>query len=123
VNYAASPADIGFKNVGPGKYDIGLQFMVFVYDAYGVLVNSTGNTIRATVTPANVKAMMETGLQFHQTVSVPSKGEYFLRIGIHDLLMDRVGAVEVPVSAVKNLAVVEIPKPKPAPPTMTDLPK
>jgi hypothetical protein len=67
--------------------------------------------------------MMETGLQFHQAVSVPAKGEYFLRIGLHDLLVDHVGAVEVPVSAVKNLAVVEIPKPKPAPPTMTDLPK
>jgi VWFA-related protein len=123
VNYAASPADLGFKNVGPGKYDIALQFMVFVYDANGVMVNSTGNTIRATVTPANVKTMMETGLQFHQAVSVPAKGEYFLRIGLHDLLVDHVGAVEVPVSAVKNLAVVEIPKPKPAPPTMTDLPK
>jgi len=123
VNYAAAPQDMGFKNVGPGKYDIGLQFLVFVYDANGVLVNSIGNTIRATVSVENVKAMMESGLQFHQAVSVPAKGEYYLRIGIHDLLVDHVGAVEVPVSAVKNLAVVEIPKPKPAPPTMTDLPK
>jgi VWFA-related protein len=123
VNYAASPADLGFKNVAPGKYDIGLQFLVFVYDTNGVLVNSTGNTVKATVTPANVKTMMETGLQFHQTVSVPAKGQYFLRIGVHDLLVDHVGAVEVPVDAVKNLPVVEIPKPKPAPPTLTDLPK
>ena len=123
VNYAASPSDLGFKNVGPGKYDIALQFMVFVYDANGVLMNSLGSTIRATVTPANVKAMMETGLQFHEVVSVPAKGEYFLRIGVHDLLVDHVGAVEVPVDAVKNTPVIEIPKPKPAPPTMTDLPK
>jgi VWFA-related protein len=123
VNYAALPSDMGFKNVGPGKYEIALQFLTYVYDVNGVLVNSIGNTVQAVVTPANVKAMMETGLQFRQVVSVPAKGDYFLRIGLHDLLVDHVGAIEVPVAAVKNLPVVEIPKPKPAPPTLSDLPK
>jgi VWFA-related protein len=123
VNYAASPADIGFKNVGPGKYEIGLQFLVYVYDSNGLLVNSIGNTIKATVTPTNVKAMAESGLQFHQAISVPAKGDYFLRIGVHDLLVDHVGAVEIPVASVKNLPVVEIEKPKPVAPALSDLPK
>jgi hypothetical protein len=34
---------------------------------------------------------------------VPVKGEYFLRIGVHDLATNRVGAVEVPVYAVSRL--------------------
>lgn len=123
VNYALAPTDMGFRNVGPGKYEIGLQFLVYVYDANGLLVNSTGNTVQATVTVENVKALMQSGLQFHQAVSVPAKGEYYLRIGVHDLLVDHVGAVEVPVDAVKNIAILETPKPKPAAPALSDLPK
>jgi hypothetical protein len=42
-------------------------------------------------------------LAFHQQISVPVKGQYYLRTAIHDLVSDNVGAVEVPVSAVARL--------------------
>jgi hypothetical protein len=32
------------------------------------------------------------------------KGEYTLRVAVHDLNNDHVGAIEIPVSTVKNLA-------------------
>ena len=35
-----------------------------------------------------------------QDVDTPAKGEYFLRIGMHDPISDHVGAVEVPLSAI-----------------------
>jgi hypothetical protein len=31
------------------------------------------------------------------------KGEYYLRVGVHDLTTDRVGAVELPISVVSIL--------------------
>jgi hypothetical protein len=43
------------------------------------------------------------GIHLKQEISVPAKGEYFFRIGIHDLNSDHVGAVELPVSAVSKL--------------------
>jgi hypothetical protein len=46
---------------------------------------------------------MAIGVPFHQEISVPAKGDYYLRIGVHDLRGNRVGAVEVPVEAVRNL--------------------
>jgi hypothetical protein len=47
--------------------------------------------------------MQNAGMAFHQEVSVPVKGRYYLRTAIHDLNSDRVGAVEVPVAAVAKL--------------------
>jgi hypothetical protein len=49
--------------------------------------------------------MLKTGMHMRQEISVPMKGHYWLRIGIHDRVGDRMGAVEVnldnihPVSA------------------------
>ena len=43
------------------------------------------------------------GIAFHQEISVPVKGQYFLRTAIHDMVSDRVGAVEIPVAAVARL--------------------
>jgi hypothetical protein len=42
-------------------------------------------------------------MAFHQEISVPVKGQYFLRTAIHDMNSDRVGTVEIPVSAVSHL--------------------
>jgi hypothetical protein len=39
-------------------------------------------------------------LEFHQSIDAPAKGAFFLRIGVHDLSSDRVGAVEVPLAAI-----------------------
>jgi hypothetical protein len=49
------------------------------------------------------------GLFFHQQISVPLKGEFYLRIGVHDVTADRDGAVEVPVDSVKNLPAPAVP--------------
>ncbi len=44
-----------------------------------------------------------TGLPFRLQISAPAKGEYFLRIGVHDVQGDKVGVLEVPVAAVSKL--------------------
>ena len=46
-----------------------------------------------------------------QQISVPAKGEYYLRIGIRDTASDHVGAVELPVAAVAKLPPVAMPAP------------
>ena len=42
-------------------------------------------------------------MAFHQEISVPVKGQYYLRTAIHDMVSDNVGAVEIPVAAVARL--------------------
>ena len=43
---------------------------------------------------------MSGGIKYAQQISVPAKGETFLRIGIHDLIGNKVGAIEIPANAV-----------------------
>jgi hypothetical protein len=44
--------------------------------------------------------MRRGGANARLEIDVPAAGEYFLRIGVHDLISDRVGAVEIPVSSI-----------------------
>lgn len=129
VNYAVAPQDINLKPTSTGHYDIALEFAVVVYDPNGVAFNSVVRSIRANITTAAIQEIRTGGLQFHQVVSVPAKGEFFLRIAVHDLLVDHIGAIEVPIAAVSQLAeVAPPPPPKPAdpsrvPPTLNNLPR
>jgi len=40
----------------------------------------------------------------HQEISVPAKGHYWLRVGVHDRVGDRMGAVEVNLDNVNRTA-------------------
>jgi len=53
--------------------------------------------------------------QYKQEISVPVKGDYYLRVGVHDLLTNHVGAVELPVSAVSSLPPLTAASGAPAP--------
>jgi len=109
VSYAASPHDVTFSIQPNGAYQTSLQFLIFVYNQDGELLNTIGNTARGNLSPEAYAASLRTGLHFQQQISVPVKGESFLRIGVHDLSSDRIGALEVPVVSVKNLAPLPLP--------------
>jgi len=50
--------------------------------------------------PAVYQSMLTSGAKLHQDIDIPAKGEYVLRIGVHDLTSDRVGALEIPTSSI-----------------------
>ena len=104
VDYAASPADITFT-LGPDHLDhCSLEFVTLVYQSDGQLVVADTNKLDVTLPPERLKALMRGGLPFHQEISVPVKGDYFIRTGIHDITGNKIGAVELPVSSVSKLA-------------------
>ena len=86
-----------------GARTCSLDGVILVYDADGALLNSAVGAIRAEVPADRYQALLKNGLRFKQEISVPTNGETFLRIGVHDLTSNRVGAVELPVSAVSKL--------------------
>ena len=94
--------------------------MTFVYDQSGQLIGTTAKSIHTNMPVDGYKQLFQHGLQFHQEVSVPLKGDYYLRIGLHDLTSNRVGAVEISVASVKNLPPPPAPaSPTPAPPAVS----
>ncbi len=42
-------------------------------------------------------------MKFEQQISVPAKGETFLRIAVEDLATGRLGVVEIPVATIAKL--------------------
>lgn len=112
VNFQVDPTNITFFRNPDGKIHSDYDIVIFAFTGDGELVNSLVNTVHMALTLDQVKQLFTEGIFLHEEISTPAKGEYFLRIAVHDLHRDRYGAVEVATSAVKNV-VPHTPQPPP----------
>jgi hypothetical protein len=117
VGYAINPSDITFMRTSDGKIHSNFELAIFVFNPEGVLVNSTTTSLHTASTLEEIKKNVAQGIHYQQEISAPAKGEYFLRVVVHDIPRNRFGAVEVATSEVKNL-----PPPAAAPPPSTPSP-
>jgi hypothetical protein len=115
VLFAVDVSGIDCPATEDGVHHCALESMVFVYDAGGALLNTQDNRFKAEVPAARFASLLQSGMRFRQEISVPVKGESFLRVGIHDETTGRVGAVELPISAVSKLTPLNAHTPAPAP--------
>jgi hypothetical protein len=115
VSYAIEPADITFIRAADGKIHAAFELVIFVFNPAGVLVNRLSTQLRIASPLDELRKNVANGIQYRQEISAPAKGEYFLRIVVHDLTHDRLGAVEVATSEVKNLQPPTAPPPPPTP--------
>ena len=81
-----------------------VQFVTLVYTGDGQQVNSITTTLELAVRQDTYRELLVSGLHFKQQIAIPVKGSFFLRLGVHDLTGDQVGALEIPVDQV-HLAV------------------
>jgi hypothetical protein len=92
---------IQFDQSADGNYHGQFEFAVFVYDPRdGRLLNSSTIAARPGLPLAAYQSMLSTGAKARQEIDIPATGDYILRVGVHDLSSDRVGAIEFPVSAI-----------------------
>ncbi len=77
-----------------------VEFVTVVYDQAGIRVNSLISTAVLNVSDAHYRKMLAGGFPVRQEIAVPVKGNYFLRVGVHDVASDHIGALEIPVDAV-----------------------
>jgi len=113
--FSIDPKGIDCPGNPDGVRHCDLESITFVYDADGVLFNTQTGRLTADIPASRFASLMQSGIRFRQEISVPVKGEYFLRIGVHDRTTNRVGAVEVPVYAVSKLTPWTAQTPVPAP--------
>lgn len=93
--------DLTFAMMPDGAYQGAFDLISVLYDPEGKPMNVCSTSIHATLSPAQYLTAQKTGVRMRQEIDAPAKGEYFLRIGIHDQPSDRVGALELPLSAIK----------------------
>ena len=103
IDIAADAKDIQITPTADGHYQFQAEVLTCVYDPFGVLINTAIEKAHGNLSASSYANMRHTGLPFHQEISVPVSGQYYLRTAVHDMETDRYGSVEVPVGSVAKL--------------------
>jgi hypothetical protein len=101
IHYSVNAGTMQFMPAPDLSYHGRAQFVIVVYDDKGEEVNSRITTSQIDVDHASYDRMIQSGFGTVSTIAILVKGNYFLRVGIHDLTGDKVGTLEVPVDQIK----------------------
>jgi VWFA-related protein len=102
VQLGIEARDVNCPTAQEGVHQCTLGLSAIVYDAAGTALVSVRGTIQANIPADQYSSILQSGLGFRQDISVPVGSDCFLRIGIRDQTRDKVGALEIPISAVSN---------------------
>jgi VWFA-related protein len=103
VDLVPDPKAVSCLQDATGNRHCSIEVWTFIYNSDGQKLITASNRLHTFLTPEEYSKLLTGGMAFHQEISVPVKGQYFLRTAIHDMVSDRVGAVEVPIAAVAHL--------------------
>jgi hypothetical protein len=78
-----------------------VELVAVVYDDLGQVVNSKSTQVPIDVDNASYHQMMRSGVGIDQSIAIPVKGNYFLRMGVHDVPGNKLGVLEVPVDQIQ----------------------
>lgn len=106
VTFLTTPGELHCNASPDGLHHCAMEFLTVVFDANGARVNMQTNALSLDVPPDRFAWLQTQSFNYRQQISVPAKGEYFLRMGMRDVTNDRVGAVEMPVADIANLPAV-----------------
>jgi VWFA-related protein len=104
IAYAVNPGDVTMPLQANGTRQVSLEFVALVYDGDGRLYTQQTNPVDVFAKPVGYQQFLHEGMRYQQQIAVPSKGDYFIRIGVHDRLGDKVGAIEVPSAQIGTRA-------------------
>jgi VWFA-related protein len=96
IDYAADMHQVAVSSGSDGLHHLSMEFIAIAYDRDGKILNAVNRAFKLNLQPAQFDRVMQTGLPLHQELDVPT-GEVYLRIAIHDLATDRIGAMEIPL--------------------------
>jgi hypothetical protein len=101
ISFRADAHRMGLKRTADGLRHGLVEFVAVVYAQDGAEVNSLKTTAKFDVTAGQYRDLLTSGLPEKLEIAVPVKGNFFLRLGVHDLTGDQVGALEIPVDQIK----------------------
>jgi hypothetical protein len=103
VDYVALPGELTFTQQPDGHRSAKVEFLAYVYDTDGRLLDATGSDVSIEATTANYAKLMHSIIKCDLEVSVPDRAQTFIRIGVRDVTTNKFGVIEVPTSAVSAL--------------------
>ncbi len=101
ILFDADAHKIQFTQTPDGLRHGKVEFVGVLYTADGQIVNSIGQTASIEVSPDKYHEILVSGLHLSAKIAVPVKGDFFLRLGVHDQISDQIGALEIAMDQVK----------------------
>lgn len=85
-----------------GLHHGGVEFVAAVYTDQGDVVNSFKVVISLNLKDDSYRALLKNGMGTKHSIAIPVKGNYVVRLGVHDVNSDRIGALEFPLTAISQ---------------------
>lgn len=111
VHFTVNPRDLNCEATADRVHHCHIEFVASAFDADGMLVNVQAKVLAAALDDNRYNAFLNGKFAYNLQISVPVKGEHFLRLGMHDLTAEHIGALEIPLAAIAKLPPVNVSAP------------
>jgi VWFA-related protein len=101
ILYSIDPKSLEPGSLVAGSQGDAVEVVAVVYDEQGAMANSMKMVVALGPNGQPTGAEAQEGPGLEQTIAIPVHGGFYLRVGVHDLASDRVGALEIPVKSIK----------------------
>jgi VWFA-related protein len=101
VFYDADVHKVRFTRTPDGMRHASIEFVAVVYTGDGEEVNAIIQTATLDLTADRYRELLVSGMHTKLEIAIPVKGNFFLRLGVHDKVGDQVGALEIPVDQIR----------------------
>jgi VWFA-related protein len=101
IHYSVNAQTLQLMPTPELNYHGHLEIVAVVYDDMGQVVNSKSSQVPIDVDSTEYQQMLRGGLGVDQSIAIPVKGNFFLRMGVYDVSGNKLGALEVPVDQIK----------------------
>jgi VWFA-related protein len=103
LSYRIDIHGIDFQQSLDNNYRANFEYTAVLYNADSdAVLNTTSKTINPVLPPAVFYSMLQRGANAQQQIDIPATGDYVLRIAVHDLTTDHVGAIEIPTASLAS---------------------
>jgi hypothetical protein len=106
VDFLVDLNDLDLKLNPDGNREGKLNISLIAYDRYGKIASRKDHLAALSIKPDVYAIFQNTGVQLHAEIGVP-KGNLWLRTGVYDQASQKVGTLEVPLSAVKSVETAD----------------
>ena len=106
LEYVIRPSEIEFISSPSNLYRSDLAFSAIAFDADGKVLNSSVGVFDRPLSAQVYQAVEREALHMRAGIDLPP-GKIYLRVGVHDLNTDKVGAFEIPLEVETDAKVAK----------------
>ena len=103
IHFLIDTRSMHFMPSADGSYHDRLEYVAQVYDNQGTRLNGVISRASVDVDGPTYARMMKSGMGADQTIAMPAKGIFFLRLGVHDVNGNLMGTLEIPTEQITSM--------------------